>query len=250
VTTGTHELTRFRPLGRGTFVGGFFMTLLIHAGLGGLVWYGNVKDPPREEAPRDILVTQMVQLGKPREKFWLPRIVQPPAPKIVEPTIKVADDPNAKPVEREKEKPKPEKPEISKSVQDVLNRRRALLQNAVEEPPEGSLTGSSAGTATQASEGDEYATQIYEAIRRNWNVPTGLSIGEVITLEAEIRISISDDGTILEPKLRKPSGNGLFDDSCLQAVQATRKVPPPPAAQRARYRRGVALAFGGKDLAR
>jgi TonB family protein len=249
VTTGTQEL-RFRPLGRGTFVGGFFVTLLIHAALIGLVWYGTIKAPMPDEGTRDILVTQMVKLGKPREKFWLPRIVQPPPPKAVEPTIKVADDPNAKPAEKEKEKEKPpEKPDYSKKVQDVLNRRRAML-NAAEEPPEGMLNGSATGTANTASEGDAYATQIMEAVRKNWSVPTGLSIGEVITFETEIRISIGPDGEIISSSVRKSSGNSLYDDSCLQAVQATRRLPPPPPAIRAMYRRGVALAFGGKDLAR
>jgi TonB family protein len=251
VTTGTHEL-RFRPLGRGTFVGGFFVTILIHAGLVGLVWYGQRKGPEGDPVPRDILVTQMVKLGKPREKFWLPRLVQPPKPKVLEPEIKVADDPNAKPTEKpkEKEKEKPEKPEYSKKVEDVLNRRRALLQAAAEEPPEGLPTGSASGTANTASEGDAYATQIMEAVRKNWTVPTGLSVGEVINFEAEIRIAISPDGEILRSSVHKSSGNSLYDDSCVQAVLSTRRVPPPPPAVRTMYRRGIALVFGGKDLAR
>jgi colicin import membrane protein len=240
---------RFRPLGRGTFVGGFFVTLAIHAALGGLVWYGNVKDEPRPEQTRDILITQMVKLNTKREQFWLPRITEPPRPKVEEPTIKVTDNLEAKPVEKEKEKKeKPKDPEISKSVQDVLNRRRALLQNAIEESNEGDSSGSAAGTSNTAVEGDPYATLIYEAIRRNWNVPSGL--GSAMSYEAEVRISIDDDGTMRAPRMARSSGNQLFDDSCLQAIQATRQVPPPPANQRARYRRGVVLAFDGKDLAR
>ena len=240
---------RFRPLDRGTFVGGVFVTLLIHLGLVAMVYLGHLKAPPPDERARDIVVTQFVALGKPREKFWLPRIVQPPTPKIVEPTIKVADDPLAPPVEKPKEpEKKPEKPEYSKSVEDVLKRRRAML-SAAEEPPEGELTGTPTGTASQASAGDAYATLIYQAIHKNWVVPTGLSIGEVINLEAEIRISIAEDGRITSATLRKSSGNTLYDDASLQAVQATRQVPPPPPALRAQYRRGTVLVFGGKDLA-
>lgn len=241
---------RVRPLGRGTFVGGFFATLAVHAALGGLVWYGNVKDPPREEKPREILLTEMVKLGKPREKFWLPRIVQPPPPKIVEPTIKVAEDPNAAPAVKEKEKEKPEKPEISKSVQDVLNRRRALLQNAIEEPDEGLATGSARGTANTATAGDPYATEIRDLIQSNWNVPTGLSIGDAVNLEAEIRIKLAEDGTMLEPKVTRSSGNPLYDASCIQAIVNTRRVPPPPPDKRALYRRGIIFPFDGKSLAR
>jgi len=243
---------RVRPLGRGTFVGGIFVTALIHAALGGLVWYGNVKDEPREEKEREIVLTEMVKLGKPREKFWLPRIVEAPPPPPVEPTIKVAEDLNAPPVDRTKEKPPekpPEKQDLSKKVQEVLNRRRAMLQGAAE-PDEGLETGSRLGTSNVATEGDPYATLIASMIRENWNVPQGMTVGDVISLETRIRIQLAEDGTLLDPKITKSSGNQLYDDTCIQAIQATRKVPPPPADKRAMYRRGIVFPFGGKDLAR
>jgi TonB family protein len=239
---------RFRPLHRGTFVGGVLATLAIHLGLVGLVYYAHVKSPARTEEVHDVLITRTISLGKPREKFWLPRLVQPPKPKAPPPTIKLSDDlaaPAAK-----KEAPRPPDADISKELKRAHDRARALARNLAEEPPEGSLTGSEHGTANEASAGDAYATAVYEAIKKNWNVPAGLSVGDVINLDTEVRISISDDGTILAPRMTKSSGNGLYDDSCVQAVAATRKVPPPPASVRARYRRGVVLEFGGKDLAR
>jgi TonB family protein len=250
VTAGTQEL-RFRPLGRGTFIGGFFVTLLIHFALFGLVWYGSIKAPAPEEKTRDILITETVRLGKPREKFWLPRIVQPPPPKVEEPVIKVTENLEAPPAEKKEEEKKPEKkPDLSKKVQDVLNRRRAMFQNATEEPEEGLATGSKTGTSNVATEGDPYLTAVVEAIKRNWSVPRGLSLGMANNLEAEMKISIGDDGQILSSSVRKSSGNALYDDACLQAIQATRTVPPPPADRRARMRRGIALVFDGKDLAR
>jgi len=227
------------------------MTAAIHAGLVGLVYYGTHKGPEVEERPREITVTQFVRLGKPREKFYLPRIEEPPPPKPVEDVIKVAEDPNAKPAEKEKEKEKPPKKEdLSKKVQEMLNRRRAMFQGVDDTPPEGLATGSANGTASTASEGDAYATQIMEEVRKNWSVPTGLSIGQVFNFETEIRIAISASGEIASSSVRKTSGNSLYDDSCIQAVQATRRVPPPPPAVRNMYRKGVVLAFGGKDLAR
>jgi TonB family protein len=249
VTTTANDV-RFRPLGRGTFVGGFFVTLAIHIGLAGLVWYGNQKGPETEERPREIMITQMVRFGKPREKFYLPRIEEPPPPKPVEEVIKVAEDPNAAPAPKEEKKEKPPKKEdLSKKVQDVLNRRRAMFENA-DEQVTGDPNGSRNSDSTTASEGDPYATAIYNAIRSNWSVPTGLSLGAVLNLpEAAIRVRIAEDGTLLEPKLQHSSGNNLFDDSCMQAIQATRRVPPPPPNQRAKYRRGLVLAFDGKSLA-
>ena len=183
--------TRIRPLGRGTFLGGIAATLVIHALLVVLVYYGHLKTAPRPEAARDMIVTRLVALGTPREKFWLPRIVQPPKPKA--------------------------------------------------------LTGSAQGTSNQAVSGDEYATAIHDAVLKNWSTPTGMvSDSELATLSAEVRVSISAEGLLSNPRVTKPSGNQYFDDSCVQAVKATGRVPPPPAG----FKRGFRLGFEGKDLAR
>jgi TonB family protein len=247
VSSGTVDL-RFRPLDRGTFMGGVLMTLAVHALLAALVYFAHVTQPEPTEVSRDLMVTKMVSLGKPRNKNWLPRIVEPPKPKAPEPTIKVTQNLNAAPAV--KEPPRPKDPEIAKDVKRAMDRARMLARNAAEEPPEGSLQGSATGTSTEASAGDAYATAIYEAIRRNWTVPTGLSIGTVSELVTDIRISISESGEILSPTVRKSSGNNLYDDSCMQAVQATRRVPPPPASEQRKWRRGVVLGFEGKELAR
>jgi TonB family protein len=217
--------------------------------LGGLIYYGQLKNPPRPEAARDMIVTKLVALGKPREKFWLPRIVEPPKPKP-QAAIKLSEDPNAAPAP--KEAPKLEDTKISKDLRRALERGRALAQSAgAEEQAEGSLTGSAFGTANQAAAGDEYATAIFEAIRGNWNTPSGLvSDSELAALSAEIRISISPDGKLGNPRVLKPSGNQYFDDSCVQAVNATVRVPPPPEGLAARFKRGTLLVFSGKDLAR
>jgi len=239
---------RFRRIGRGAFLGGVFMTLLIHGALAGLAWYAHFGSPPAPEIERDLMVTRLVSFGKPREKFWLPKIKTPPRPQAPEPTIKVSEDPNAAPAQ--KAAPRPEDPDTSKDMRRALERARALAKASVEDPAEGSLTGSTAGTSTEASVGDEYATKVYEAIRKNWNVPTGLSLGVASNLVTDVIVSIGDDGALGSPRIKKSSGNDLYDASCMQAVQATGKVPPPPAEARGRYRRGVTLGFEGQDLAR
>ena len=211
--------TRIRPLGRGTFLGGIAATLLIHALLVVLVYYGHLKTPPRPEAPRDMIITRLVALGKPRDKFWLPRIVQPPKPKAPD-AIKLSEDPNAAPAP--KEAPKLEDTTISKDLRRALERAKALAKNAAaEEAAEGSLTGSAEGTSNQAVNGDEYATAINEAIHKHWTTPGN-------------------------PKVIKPSGNQYFDDSCVEAIKATSRVPPPPAG----FKRGLRIGFEGKDLPR
>jgi TonB family protein len=237
--------SRIRPLGRGTFLGGIAATLLIHALLVVLVYYGHLKTAPRPEAPRDMIVTRLVALGKPRDKFWLPRLVQPPKPKAPD-AIKVTDDPNALPAP--KEAPKLEDATISKDLRRALERAKALAQNAAaEEAAEGSLTGSAEGTSNHAVSGDEYATAINDAVHKHWSTPTGfVSDSELAALSADVRISISADGVLANPRVTKPSGNQYFDDSCMQAVKATGRVPPPPAG----FKRGFTLVFEGKELTR
>ncbi len=244
----TSEHGGFRSLGKGS-TGGLALTLLIHGGLLLLVYMGSVKAEPRQEAARDLIVTQLVKLGKPREKHLLPRITQPPKAQAPEPTIKVAQSPEAPP--SPKEEPRPKEAERSKDLKRALDRARQLAAAVPEESDEGQLTGSADGTATTAQEGDAYATAVNDAIKRNWSAPAGLlNDAQLAKLEAEVRVGIGPNGELQAPKIAKSSGNALFDDSCIQAVTATGRVPPPPPALRNQFRRGMLLGFEGKNLAR
>jgi TonB family protein len=241
---------RYRLIGRGTFLGGFLLTVLIHGALVAIFYFGHMKAAPPADVPRDILVTKLVTFGKPRPKYWLPRAVQVPKPEAPTPTIKLSEDLNAAPAQ--KEAPRPDDANISKDLKRALDRARSLAKmNIPDEPPEGALDGSDRGTSNEASAGDAYATKIFEAVRKNWSAPTGLVDESTLGgLAAEIRLSIGDDGELINPRLAKSSGNQFFDDSCMQAIKATARVPPPPATERARFRRGLLLEFAGKDLAR
>jgi outer membrane biosynthesis protein TonB len=243
VSSPTLEI-RYRPLGRGTFIGGIFATAAVHALIFGMVYISHQASPAPREVVHDVMITRLVHLGNPRPKFQLPRIVEPPKPTAPAPTIKIADSPTAKPAK--KEAPRPPDPVPAKDLKRAMDRARALARNLPEEPPVGELGGSEHGTATEASAGDVYLTQVSEAIRSHWTVPSGLSVGDVVNLETEIRVSIGRDGTLGPPVVRHGSGNPLYDASCLQAIQATRQVPPPPP----HFRRDVLLVLGGKDLAR
>jgi TonB family protein len=126
-----------------------------------------------------------------------------------------------------------------------------LAAAAKEEPPEGSLTGSEQGTTNTAEEGDAYGTAVHDAIHRHWNAPSGLlDDAQLKGLAAEVRVPIAQDGKLGTPSLARASGNELFDNSCLEAVRSTERVPPMPPAVRPRFRNGVVIEFEGKDLAR
>jgi TonB family protein len=227
------------------------ITLLIHGALALVVYESQVRSEPRPEAVRDVIVTRMIKFQKPREKPWLPRIVAPPKPEVPEPVIKLTENPEAPPAPPEKEAPKPEDRKINKDLKRALERARALSQAATEEPEEGPIGGSAEGTSSEQVMGDAYATAVHNAIQRNWNAPSGLlNDAQLATLSAEVKVHIDADGTLKNATLFRPSGNDLFDDSCVQAVRATGRVPPPPVAERAKYRRGMVVEFAGKDLAR
>jgi TonB family protein len=234
--------SRIRPLGRGTSFGGIFATFLIHAALAAAIYFGHVKSPPPIEVPRDLIVTKLVSLGKPREKFWLPRIVQPPRPKAPAPTLNLTDDANAAPTP--KEAPKLDDADISKDMRRALRRAQLLAQALPEEPAEGSLTGSAEGTSTEGSQGDAWATAVHNIVRNAWVTPVGLiTDAELRGLVAKVKISLSEDGTLSNPVVQKSSGNPYFDDSCIQAVKAAGKVPPPPSKTRR-----MVLTFDGAQL--
>lgn len=244
----THHIG-YRRLGRGT-PAGILLTLLIHGAIFGGA-YLSQRHGVAPEATRELLVTQWVKLGK-REPKLLPRIVEEPKAKAPEEVIKVAEDSTKPPPPPVKEPPRPKHPEPSSKLQQAMDRARRLSQAAVpDEVAEGDLSGRADGTANQAQAGDAYATAIFETIRRNWNAPTGLvSDAELGKLSTAILVRIAPDGTLLDAKMREPSGNALFDDSCLQAIKATGRVPPPPPELRARFGKGAVLAFDGKNLAR
>lgn len=231
---------------RGNLIG-ILITIALHGGVLAAVHAANSKESEPLEIPRDFVVAKLVKLGKPREKFWLPRITQPPRPTAPPAAIKVAEDPNAKAAP--KEAPRPENPDISKNLRRALDRARKLEQMMPEEPEEGQLNGSAEGTATEASAGDAYATAIAVAIRKNWSLPVGLvSDGEMNRLIARVRVSVSGSGELTDAQIVKTSGNNYFDDSCITAVKTTGKVPPPPASVARQFARGVAIDFSPKDL--
>lgn len=214
-----------RRAGRGD-IAGFLVTLALHGAVLAAVGVAHSKPQAPVIEPRDFVMAEMVKLGKPREKFWLPRITQPPRPVAPPAEIKIADDPNAKPAPPP-EAPRPEDPKISRDVKRALDRARKLQALAgPEEPEEGALDGSRLGTASQAT-GDPYLAEITALLQQNFAVPAGIAPEQIAT-PPEIRVRIQPDGRLTDVKLTKSSGNNFVDDACVQAAELTRQVKPPP----------------------
>lgn len=215
----------FRRGSRRSFAG-LVITLALHGGVLAAVAAAHSKGEAPLIVHHDFVQAEMVKLGKPRDKFWLPRITQPPRATAPPQTIKVSEDPNAKAAP--KEAPRPDDPTISKDLKRALERARKLEALAAqEEPDEGSLTGSKLGTSNQAL-GDQYMATVKGMLQQNYNLPAGIA-PEQIAKPPTIRMTIGADGTLSGIKLMKTSGNSFVDDACVNAAQATAKLPPPPA---------------------
>ena len=179
---------------------GLLITLALHGG----IFLAVARAHSQAEAPliveHDFVRAEMVKLGKPRDKFWLPRITQPPPP-APPGRIKLADDPNAKPAPPEA--PKPEDPKISKDLKRALERARKLEALAApEEPDEGALDGSKLGTSNQAL-GDQYLADDHRAAAAELQPARPGMAPDQIATPPEIKFTIGADGALSNIKLTK-----------------------------------------------
>ncbi|HMF39365.1 MAG TPA: TonB family protein [Polyangia bacterium] len=205
---------------------GLLITIALH---GGIFWavktaHGRPQEPLI--VPRDFVQAEMVKLGKPRDKFWLPKahVTPPPPPPDAIKLSQNADAGAAPP-----EAPKLTDPKTSKAVKSALARADKLTALITEPDDEGSLTGSKMGTSDHQV-GDPYDAQVMSAITQNYNLPAGLT-PEQIAQPPEIKFKVNTDGTLVGAKLLKSSGNPLVDDACVSAAQMTRRVQNPPGGK-------------------
>jgi len=207
-----------------------FSGLLITAALHAVIFYAVKAAHSQPQGPiivpRDFVQAEMVKLGKPRDKFWLPKVHAAPPPPPPD-AIKLSDDPNAKAAPPEA--PKIEDPKTSKELRRALERAQKLSALAEPEPEEGDLNGSKVGTSDHAI-GDQYLAQVSGLLRQNYNLPAGMSAEQIATPPI-IRMTIGANGALSNIKLTKSSGNPLVDDACVSAAQLTRTVPAPPGGK-------------------
>lgn len=72
---------------------------------------------------------------------------------------------------------------------------------------------------------DMYRAKITEEIQREWIYPEYMKKDH----QAIVSVTIRKDGTLLDPKVEKKSGDLFFDNSVLKAVIKASPVTPPPS---------------------
>ncbi|MDZ7344843.1 MAG: TonB family protein [candidate division KSB1 bacterium] len=134
----------------------------------------------------------------------------PPTPKPV---------PSTKPPAKTKAEPKPQKTTLA----PPNAQRTPEKDNAVERAPSG---GHALKIDAVEFPFPHYLVLLQYRIETNWQPPpTGGG-----THVATIYFKIARDGQLLEAKLEKSSGNYIFDQAALRAVQRANPLPPLPAA--------------------
>lgn len=91
-----------------------------------------------------------------------------------------------------------------------------------------------------------YYNLIWKRIRSVWVLPDAALAGQK-NLEAIIGIRISPNGQIEDIQFEKKSGNPIFDESALRAIQKANPLPPlPPGFEGERF--DVGVRFTPSDL--
>lgn len=106
--------------------------------------------------------------------------------------------------------------QIAKAREANLKRMLAQAGNA---ESAGSTPGGSA--AKDAGPSAEYAGRIKARIKPNIKLLTEVSGNPV----AEVEVRCAPDGTIIARRIVKPSGNAVWDETVLRAIDATRLLP-------------------------
>jgi outer membrane biosynthesis protein TonB len=204
----------------------------------------------KREVPHEVIAAEFVRLGKPFDPTKLPSRKVPPVAKRKPDGVVVSPDAKEQP-QKPEDKKKEKQPDTQASLLDNLVDRTRDFAEDVNHEQEGDPNGLAEGTATTAREGDLYLGQLTLFFRRNWTIPNVVQGAEKMVAIAAV--SVANDGHLKKVEIEKGSGDPLFDQSILDAVdaliQSGAAIPEPPAALTQNYY-GTTLSvrFRGSDV--
>jgi TonB family protein len=202
-----------------------------------------------DKVPQKLPPTEAVKPAPPEPKPELP-VPEPPAPK---PEVKPHAKPEPpKPVAVQPPKPETPKVNLNKTKQDqasALKRLEAIekLQkmasnkpsentNAKAAPapkPESSLpihgNEVSAGSSLKGlvrAENENYTEALYGTVKRHWNLPQWMANAN---LSAKVQLFIDAHGNVLKKVMTHSSGNPVYDERVMNAIEAATPLPKPPS---------------------
>jgi TonB family protein len=180
--------------------------------------------------PQNVIAAEFVKLGKPFDPTKLPNRKVPPIAKRKPDGVVVSKDAQEKPEEKKEEK-KPEKDTQESLLDNLVERSKDFAEDVEPLEEEGDPNGIKEGTATEAKAGDIYRGQLAIFFRRNFTVPNVVQNPE--KKRAIVAVVIASDGALRSAEVSRTSGDPLFDQAALDAVDALIRVnatlPEPPA---------------------
>ena len=196
------------------------------------------------------LVLRACDRKRPNEKLMFVEftvsIPPPPAPETLEPP-KPAEPPKPDPddIQEVEKKPvaKPKPPEPPKPPKDIRQTNRVVRKGP---PPKDKplsapeierllKMGARIGETTSIPDDNQlalaaYFNHVHERMYAVWQQPSQLK--SLPGLSADVRITVAPDGRITGRTRTRSSGNGLMDDSVMQAVNAVKALKALPAGFR------------------
>ncbi len=208
-----------------------------------------VEERQRPLMPDNVIAAEFVRLGKPLDPKKLPTRQVPPVAKAKPDGVVVSKDAR-EPVEKKPEEKK-DKVDAQQSLLDNLVDRTKDFAEDVEYEREGDPNGLREGTATEAREGDLYRGQLLLFFRRPWTVPN--VVQNMSSKSCVVSVNVAQDGRLKSVALSKSSGDPLFDQSAIDAVealiQANAVLPEPPSSLRAAfYGTTIGVNYDGRNV--
>lgn len=102
---------------------------------------------------------------------------------------------------------------------------RALAQLKAQQLKGNQLSTGNALSGLTRLDQNEYLNSVEARIKQNWQPPKFLARSR---LKLRVLVRISNTGTILSKNVLESSGNGVFDQSALLAIESADPLPPPP----------------------
>ena len=215
---------------------GLLITLALHGGgLAGRSRPRTARTQPPLIVPRDFVQAEMVKLGKPRDKFWLPRVTQPPQPTAPPDAIKLAEDP-----ERQGGAQGGAATRGPEDLEGAASTRSSARASWRRWPSRRARRGLADRLEARARRTRRSAISTWPQVKgmllQNYNLPAGIDARSDPDAARRSAFASARDGTLAghqaDQVVRATASSTTRASS---AAQLTRKVPPPPEWRDAWY---------------
>lgn len=176
------------------------------------------------------------QSAAPEKKTETPKPTPPPVAQEKvqakkEPLPPKPKDPDAINLDKSKNKQKDalaklKQMEALEAIQnDIQSEQKKKAQEAVRNYKGNALSAGTELTGVNKMQADSYIGEVHKHVKMNWAMPEYLRKRQ---LEATVLIKVDSNGLVLAKNIVKSSGNPVFDDGVIAAVDRSSPFPRPP----------------------